>query len=533
MTSPRKSLVTLLAISLMGLSVVSSRADDGAPAGATSSSEVNNIRESEYAADDTQHLHPLYQIVGMPINKTPGKASTVGAATPANITYRIGAPVMINPNIYVIWYGTWGTNPCSQTGNTTPAIVNDLLSNVGATNWYGINTRYYSQSSPTALKQYVTNVVRPSGCISDTASLGKANPSIAAIVDQALTSNALPRDTNGLYFVLTSSDVKVSGFLTGFCGYHSYFNPSYSTTSRIKFSFVGDATTSLGSCSGQTSVTSPNSNPAADAMTSVIAHELVETVSDPELNAWSDASGNENADKCAWTFGTTSTATNGSKYNLVAGTRQYFIQQNWNPDSPQACGMALPTPPPPAAPLSASVSVSSKNAMLSKAVTSFTPIVATGGVGTKKYSISPALPKGLTLNTNTGAISGTPTATLASTSVTVTVTDGASATASGSFMLQVSPLITATIAIPSPSFVHNVVTTAITPFTPITGGGSTYTPFVYTISPALPAGLTLNSSTGAISGNAPAAAAARKSYKVTITDASGFSGSASFNLTIS
>ena len=40
-------------------------------------------------------------------------------------------------------------------------------------------------------------------------------------------------------------------------------------------------------------------------MASVIAHELVEAVSDPQLNAWYDRRGYENADKCAWTFGST------------------------------------------------------------------------------------------------------------------------------------------------------------------------------------------------------------------------------------
>ena len=38
---------------------------------------------------------------------------------------------------------------------------------------------------------------------------------------------------------------------------------------------------------------------AIDAMLSVYAHELVEAVSDPLLNAWFDNTGYENADKCA------------------------------------------------------------------------------------------------------------------------------------------------------------------------------------------------------------------------------------------
>ena len=31
-------------------------------------------------------------------------------------------------------------------------------------------------------------------------------------------------------------------------------------------------------------------------------HELSEALTDPQLNAWYDSTGDENADKCAWTF---------------------------------------------------------------------------------------------------------------------------------------------------------------------------------------------------------------------------------------
>jgi len=33
----------------------------------------------------------------------------------------------------------------------------------------------------------------------------------------------------------------------------------------------------------------------ADAMVNVMAHELTETITDPNLDTWQDASGNENA----------------------------------------------------------------------------------------------------------------------------------------------------------------------------------------------------------------------------------------------
>ena len=75
-------------------------------------------------------------------------------------------------------------------------------------------------------------------------------------------------------------------------------------------------------------------------MASIVAHEMEEAISDPDLNAWYDRRGNENADKCAWTFGTMSTAANGSKYNITLGGTHFLIQQNWVNAGAGSCAMS-------------------------------------------------------------------------------------------------------------------------------------------------------------------------------------------------
>src|SRR4029078_5358803 len=94
----------------------------------------------------------------------------------------------------------------------------------------------------------------------------------------------------------------------------------------IKYAFVGNAARCPSACAAQTA--SPNDNTGADAMASVIAHELEEMITDPKLNAWYDRRGYENADKCAWTFGSVSGPTN-AKYNMNFGGRHWLIQQKW------------------------------------------------------------------------------------------------------------------------------------------------------------------------------------------------------------
>ena len=70
---------------------------------------------------------------------------------------------------------------------------------------------------------------------------------------------------------------------------------------------------------------SPNEDVALDAMLSSIAHEIIETISDPFSDgkrAWSDANGLESGDKCAFRPGSVQW-TDGYAYNVEFGGRRY------------------------------------------------------------------------------------------------------------------------------------------------------------------------------------------------------------------
>jgi hypothetical protein len=241
-----------------------------------------------------------------------------------------GGPVMTSSagtNVYLIWYGNWS-------GNTGTTIVPDFLNNEGGSPYFAINTTYYDASST-----YVTNAVTLKGQTTDNYSQGTSltDAKVFSVVKSAISSGRLPKDANAVYFVLTSADVKeTSGFCSQYCGWHTNGTVS---TSDIKYSFVGNADQCPTSCEAQT--TSPNGNPGVDGMISVIAHELEEAVTDPDGNAWYFASGNENADQCAWTFGTEYTAANGSKANMKLGSRDFLIQQNWIRATSGKCALHL------------------------------------------------------------------------------------------------------------------------------------------------------------------------------------------------
>jgi len=253
-----------------------------------------------------------------------GGAPTVGSTAAIKTVIRHnGGPVMGGtPSVYVIWYGNWS----NTSGSDTPAgktIVTDFLNSIGGSPYFNINQTY---STSTSGAGYITGLVNFSGQTSVAYPYGTAlsDTQIQQVVADAINGNVLPKDANGLYFVLTSSDVTASsGFCTQYCGWHTHGTIG---GTDIKYSFVGNAQRCLSSCAAQT--VGPNGNAGVDGMISVIVHELEEAVTDPDLNAWYDSRGYGNADKCAWTFGTSYQVSNGAYANVKLGARHYLIQRN-------------------------------------------------------------------------------------------------------------------------------------------------------------------------------------------------------------
>jgi hypothetical protein len=249
-------------------------------------------------------------------DETNGAAKPGGGARTVAITYH-GGPIMTGTNtVYFIFYGNWGSN-------TAQTLLPSLISGESGSPYFNINTTYYNASNV-----HVTNSLTYGGStvVSNTThgtSLTDAN--ISTIVSEAIAAGKFPKSTSASYMVLTSAEVhETSGFCTQYCGWHTHATIS---SADIKYAFIGNPDQCPSACAAQT--TSPNGNSGADGMASIIAHELQESVTDPDLNAWYDRQGAENADKCAWTFGTESTASNGSKYNVTLGGKQWLIQQNW------------------------------------------------------------------------------------------------------------------------------------------------------------------------------------------------------------
>jgi hypothetical protein len=267
--------------------------------------------------------------VDVDVMNHPEKASIQKAARRGDLTLH-GGPVMTAPkNVYYIWYGSWDA--------ASKNVLTNLAQHVGGSPYFNINTTYYNSSNT-----HVQNVVNYAGSTSVGATLGNSlsDNDIQTIVSNAIAGGAVPTDANGIYFVLTDKNTTAtSGFCSQYCGWHT--NATINGKD-IKYAFIGDPETQCPSGCGVNSP-SPNNTGGADAMASVLLHEMEESTTDPDGNAWySSTSGMENGDKCAWNFGTTSTASNGAAYNQTFGSMKYLIQQNWLIASTQKCVQHYP-----------------------------------------------------------------------------------------------------------------------------------------------------------------------------------------------
>ena len=155
---------------------------------------------------------------------------------------------------------------------------------------------------------------------------------------------------------------------------------------------------------------------------------------------------------------------------------------------------------------------------------------AIGGTGDLQYSLDPTLPQGLSFNSGTRTLSGTPTESAARTRYTYTVTDGQGATDRLYFDIAVEANL-------APSFAGRVVgdmrfleNEPIESFAlPAASGGNG--DLQYALTPGLPEGLRFDPATRSVSGT-PTVNLARSEYTYSASDEDGDVAQLTFGITV-
>jgi hypothetical protein len=223
------------------------------------------------------------------------------------------------PTVYVIWYGNWN----QSNGADTPEgqqIVYDFLygASIGPYSAYG--SPYYSINNTLSTNGYMLNGKMAYG---GSCSVGylfgttvavylKGIENLHEIVSYAIcgtTPPLLPDDPNGVYLIISSSDVDVTTGFAGdfgvkFCGLYGVIPGGVCGNNRVLMweENTGDNNSGYHHCKAQ--LTGPNGNTGVDGMLSTMAHDLADAINNGFLDGWHTASGADSGnDGCNWTYG--------------------------------------------------------------------------------------------------------------------------------------------------------------------------------------------------------------------------------------
>ena len=156
----------------------------------------------------------------------------------------------------------------------------------------------------------------------------------------------------------------------------------------------------------------------------------------------------------------------------------------------------------------------------------FETLVGSGGTSPFSYSISSGtLPNGLSLNTATGVISGTPTAANGSgTYFTARVTDANGCSVSRAYSLKICPVLSL-----NPASLETAIWKQ--PYVQDVAASGGTAPYVYALANGtLPDGVEMDTATGRLSGTPSTLGSS--TFTVSVTDANGCAGSRSYTLTV-
>ncbi|HEX9035048.1 MAG TPA: Ig domain-containing protein [Streptosporangiaceae bacterium] len=365
--------------------------------------------------------------------------------------------------VYLVFYGSqWGTQGTDANGNVTLSgdskgmapYIQQLMKGLGTGGelWSGVMTQYCqgittgSQTCPSGNTQHVgyptggalagvwvdERVASPS----QATAFQLGTEAVSAAAHFGNTTAASNRDAQ--YVILSPTGTHPDGFNTptgNFCAWHDWNGDAYvgvtSPYGDIAFTNM-PYVTDMGTSCGQNFVNGGTAG-NLDGVSIVEGHEYAETITDQNpAGGWTDSTGAENGDKCAWNSGPGAHA---ADLGLTTGT--FAMQSTWGNDGSGGAGAcefthAIVTN---GSGSGNTVTVSNPGSQTTNRRTAVSlQMTATDSASGQTFTWSATgLPPGLSISSSTGLISGTTGRHTGTYSVTVTATDTTGASGSTSF----------------------------------------------------------------------------------------------------
>ncbi|MFY9615838.1 MAG: hypothetical protein WAT58_10620 [Candidatus Dormiibacterota bacterium] len=276
----------------MALGVAPS-ASAGAPAG------------SQYRSLWGKHVYPLVSQV----KHTSGAISIplLGAGV-GPMTYG-GGPIQRSPKVFVVFWGWHGNDPAGVAN-----YLKSFLGGVGGSGWANIQTQYSGTG-----QGFITN---PGGQLAGTWNDDTSGPGVVTTDGEIAAEGVKAAQHFGYsadadYFVATPTGTGTAGFKTSYCAYHGAVASGMGPVAFTYLPYIPDAGANCGK-----NFVNGGSAGLLDGVSIVGGHEYAEAVTDPQPSSgWTDLTGQETGDKCAWINSGT-----GASQNINLGTGRFAVQ---------------------------------------------------------------------------------------------------------------------------------------------------------------------------------------------------------------
>jgi serine protease len=292
-------------------------------------------------------------------------ASTAPSAGTGNLLYQggVGGVGVVTgaPRVYLVFWGSqWGSTATNSRGDVTLAgdplaaapVLQEFMKGLGTggETWSGVMTQYCQGASmgAQACPIGVAHVGYPAGggvlagvwvdesSAAPTQATGHQIGVEAVSAATHFANTTQTANSNVQYVIVSPPGTHPDGFNAGsqkFCAWHDSTGDSTlsggsvnSPSGQLAFTNLPYVTDAGATC-GQGAV-NPGFAGALDGVTIVEGHEYAETVTDPyPSSGWTDGSGNENGDKCAWIR-----SGQGASQNITLSTGSFALQSTWSND---------------------------------------------------------------------------------------------------------------------------------------------------------------------------------------------------------